>query len=179
MIQVPQDDIVLSELTVRENILHSARVRLPSDWKDDEIQKHIDVLLRCLHLWHVKDSLVGSTAARIISGGQRKRVSIGIELAAAPMALFLDEPTSGLDATSAGFIIMTLKALSRLGITVVTIIHQPRHEIFDALDSILLLGAGKTICTLFRRYSYLLSPTRGVVTQVVGARKRLIPLVYS
>lgn len=116
---VPQDDIVLSELTVRENILHSARVRLPSDWKNDEIQNHVDILLRCLHLWHVKDSLVGSTAAPIISGGQRKRVSIGIELAAAPMALFLDEPTSGLDSTSASSIIMTLKALSRLGITIV------------------------------------------------------------
>ena len=73
---------------------------------------------------------------------------------------------------------MTLKALSRLGITVVTIRHLPRHEIFDALDSILLLGAGKTICTLFWRYFYLSSPTREVVTQTVGARKRLIPLVY-
>lgn len=61
------------------------------------------------------------------------------------MALFLDEPTSGLDATSASSIMMTLKALSRLGITIVTIIHQPRHEIFDALDYIHLMGAGRVI----------------------------------
>ena len=142
---VPQDDIVLPELTVRENILHSARIRLPSDWKEDQVQAHVDVLLNCLNLFHVKDSLVGSTAAPVVSGGERKRVSIGMELAAAPMALFLDEPTSGLDSTAASSIIMTLKALSRIGITVVTIIHQPRHEIFEALDSILLLGEGRTL----------------------------------
>ena len=139
---VPQDDIVLPELTVRENILHSARIRLPADWEENHIQMHVDILLGCLNLSHVKDSLVGDTGASVISGGERKRVSIGIELAAAPMALFLDEPTSGLDSTSASSIIMTLKALSRLGITVVSIIHQPRHEIFDALDSLLLLGGG-------------------------------------
>ena len=142
---VPQDDIVLPDLTVRENILHSARVRLPVDWEENHIQMHVDILLRCLNLFHVKDSLVGDTGAPVISGGQRKRVSIGIELAAAPMALFLDEPTSGLDSTSASSIIMTLKALSHLGITVVTIIHQPRHEIFDALDSLLLLGGGRLL----------------------------------
>ena len=142
---VPQDDIVLPELTVRENILHSARIRLPSDWNDAEIQKHVEILLRCLHLYHVKDSLVGSPSAPVISGGERKRVSIGLELAAAPMALFLDEPTSGLDATSASSIMSTLKALSRLGITIVTIIHQPRHEIFASLDYIHLMGAGRVI----------------------------------
>ena len=142
---VPQDDIVLPELTVRENILHSARIRLPSSWTDVEIQHHVDVLISCLQLSHVKDSLVGSPAKPVISGGQRKRVSIGMELAAAPMALFLDEPTSGLDATSASSIMATLKALSRLGITVVTIIHQPRQEIFASIDNLLLLGRGRII----------------------------------
>ncbi|KAF4622800.1 hypothetical protein G7Y89_g14224 [Cudoniella acicularis] len=142
---VPQDDIVLPELTVRENILHSARIRLPANWSDAEIQEHVDILLACLQLSHVKNSLVGSTAAPVISGGQRKRVSIGMELAAAPMALFLDEPTSGLDATAANSIMSTLKALSRLGMTIVTIIHQPRQEIFESLDSLVLLGAGRMI----------------------------------
>ena len=142
---VPQDDVVLPELTVRENILHSARIRLPSDWGDREIQRHVDTILKCLQLSHVQNSRVGSTAAPIISGGERKRVSIGMELAAAPMALFLDEPTSGLDSTSASSIMSILKAVSCLGITIVTIIHQPRHEIFEALDSILLFGAGRVI----------------------------------
>lgn len=142
---VPQDDVVLPELTVRENVLHSARIRLPSDWNDKSIQRHVDLVLKCLQLSHVENSLVGSTAAPVVSGGERKRVSIGMELAAAPMALFLDEPTSGLDATSASSIMSILKAVSGLGITVVTIIHQPRHEIFQALDNVLLLGAGRVI----------------------------------
>ena len=142
---VPQDDIVLPELTVRENILHSARVRLPSTWPDAQINRHVDILISCLQLAHVKDSLVGSAVTPVISGGQRKRVSIGIELAAAPMALFLDEPTSGLDATSASSIMMTLKELSRLNITVITIIHQPRAEIFESLDSLMLFGAGRVV----------------------------------
>ena len=142
---VPQDDVVLPELTVRENILHSARVRLPSYWDEKHIQHHVELVLKCLQLSHVQDSSVGSTAAPIISGGERKRFSIGIELAAAPMALFLDEPTSGLDATSASSIMAILKAVSLLGITVVTIIHQPRHEIFEALGSILLLGMGRVV----------------------------------
>ncbi len=132
-------------MTVRENILHSARIRLPSNWTDSEIQHHVDILISCLQLSHVKDSLVGSTAAPVISGGQRKRVSIGMELAAAPMALFLDEPTSGLDSTAAASIMATLKALSRLGMTIVTIIHQPRQEIFESLDSLVLLGSGRLI----------------------------------
>lgn len=68
-----------------------------------------------------------------------------MELAAAPMALFLDEPTSGLDATAAASIMSTLKALSRLGMTIVTIIHQPRQEIFESLDSLVLLGQGRMI----------------------------------
>lgn len=142
---VPQDDVVLPELTVRENILHSARIRLPSNWSDEDIQEHVDVLIDCLELQHVKYSLVGSTAAPVISGGQRKRVSIGMELAAAPMALFLDEPTSGLDANAASSVMKTLKALSRLGITVVTIIHQPRQEIWELLDDVILLGNGRVI----------------------------------
>ena len=142
---VPQDDIVLPELTVRENILHSARIRLPQNWSDRQIREHVDAVVDCLELSHVANSLVGSVAKPIISGGQRKRVSIGMELAAAPMALFLDEPTSGLDATAAGSIMRTLKALSKLGISVIVIIHQPRSEIFEMIDDLILLGNGQMI----------------------------------
>ncbi|KAL2751991.1 hypothetical protein ACRALDRAFT_1066098 [Sodiomyces alcalophilus JCM 7366] len=142
---VPQDDIVLPELTVYENIVHSAKVRLPSSWRDAEIEAHVDSVIDCLELSHVRDSLVGSVGKPVISGGQRKRVSIGMELAAAPMAIFLDEPTSGLDATAASSIMRTLKALARLGISVIVIIHQPRMEIFEILDNLILLGNGQTI----------------------------------
>lgn len=142
---VPQDDIVLPELTVFENILHSARIRLPRSWKDEDIQSHVECVIDCLELSHVRDSRVGSIGKPILSGGQRKRVSIGMELAAAPMAIFLDEPTSGLDATAASSIMKTLKALARLGISVITIIHQPRAEIFEILDNLILLANGQII----------------------------------
>ena len=106
---------------------------------------HVDSLIACLQLTHVQHSRVGDTANPIISGGQRKRVNIGLELAAAPMAIFLDEPTSGLDATSAASIMRLLKALSRLGVTTIAIIHQPREQIFYGFDQLLLLSSPKNI----------------------------------
>ncbi|KAI6083623.1 hypothetical protein F4821DRAFT_262748 [Hypoxylon rubiginosum] len=142
---VPQDDIVLPELTVYENILHSARIRLPRAWSDVDIKAHVNSVIDCLELSHVRNSLVGSVGKPVISGGQRKRVSIGMELAAAPMAIFLDEPTSGLDATAASSIMRTLKAIARLGISVIVIIHQPRMEIFEMLDDLILLASGQII----------------------------------
>lgn len=142
---VPQDDIVIPELTVRENLLHSARMRLPSSWKDKLIQEFVDSLIDCLALSHVRDSLVGDVNKPVISGGQRKRVSIGLELAAAPMAIFLDEPTSGLDATSAASVMKLLKAISHLGVTVIAIIHQPREDIWTGFDQLLLLAQGRQV----------------------------------
>ncbi|KAM5348133.1 hypothetical protein ACJ41O_007957 [Fusarium nematophilum] len=142
---VPQDDIVLPELTVYENIVHSARIRLPRNWKKADVEAHVESVIDCLELSHVRNSRVGSVGKPVISGGQRKRVSIGMELAAAPMAIFLDEPTSGLDATAASSIMRTLKAIARLGISIIVIIHQPRTEIFDLFDNLILLGNGQTI----------------------------------
>ncbi|KAJ4414754.1 hypothetical protein N0V82_007746 [Gnomoniopsis sp. IMI 355080] len=143
---VPQDDIVLPDLSIRENIMHSARVRLPRNWSDAEIQSHTDAVISCLELAHVQDSLVGTVGKPFISGGQRKRVSIGMELAAAPMAIFLDEPTSGLDATAASSIIRTLRSVARLGISVVVTIHQPRAEIMAMVDELILLADGQVVC---------------------------------
>ncbi|CAD0089852.1 unnamed protein product [Aureobasidium vineae] len=122
---VPQDDIVLPELTVRENILHSARMRLPSSWNDRAIQDYVDSLIACVSLTHVQNSLVGDVRKPIISGGQRKRVSV--------------------DATSAASMMRLLKAISRLGVTVIAIIHQPREDIFVDFDQLLLLAKGSQI----------------------------------
>ncbi|KAK4545666.1 hypothetical protein LTR36_002619 [Oleoguttula mirabilis] len=156
---VPQDDIVFPELTVRENILQSARIRLPSSWRDKAIQDHVDSLIACLQLSHVQHSRVGDATHPVISGGQRKRVNIGMELAAAPMAIFLDEPTSGLDATSAATIMRLLRAISRLGVTTIAIIHQPREQIFYGFDQLLLLAHGRSV------YS---GPTEDVQTYFEG-----------
>jgi ABC-type multidrug transport system ATPase subunit len=142
---VPQDDVVHPFLTVQENLLFSAHIRLGGVLNDKEIQRSVDQLIQALGLTKVKDSLVGDQERRGVSGGERKRISIGLELIAAPQVLILDEPTSGLDAQAALSIIGLLKDLSRQGITVICVIHQPRLEIFDSLDTLLLLGSGKQI----------------------------------
>ncbi|KAK7752341.1 hypothetical protein SLS62_005677 [Diatrype stigma] len=142
---VPQDDVLVPECTVRENIMHSAMIRLPRTWNDAQRTEYIDTLLSCLNLTEVQHNIVGDEVASYISGGQRKRVSIGTELAAAPMALVLDEPTSGLDATTSLSIMRLLQNLSQQGVTVICILHQPRPEIFDHVDGITLLGHGHQI----------------------------------
>jgi ABC-type multidrug transport system ATPase subunit len=87
---------------------------------------------------------------RGVSGGQRKRANIGIELAAAPSALFLDEPTSGLDSTQALHVANIMKQLAETGMNVVAVIHQPRYEIFNTFDDILLLCPGGKIAYMGR-----------------------------
>jgi ABC-type multidrug transport system ATPase subunit len=101
----------------------------------------VDVL-SVLQIGHIQTSIVGSVEERGISGGQRKRVNIGLELAATPTLLFLDEPTSGLDSTSSLAIIKSLKKLTELGMTIIMVIHQPRFSIFTLFDTVLLLAKG-------------------------------------
>lgn len=112
---VPQDDEMIRELSVYENISHSAKIRLPVTWSDNDKEIHVQAVMSALGISSVASSLIGDNLTRGISGGQRKRCNIGIELAAAPLALFLDEPTSGLDSTSAlevlflyGFLVIDL-----------------------------------------------------------------------
>ena len=155
---VPQDDTMLQELTVRENIAHSARVRLPrhGGWDAAAISRLVDAVIEVLGLHACAD-----TAADRISGGQRKRTNIGMELAMAPAAIFLDEPTSGLDATAALEVCNTLRAIANLGLTVVAVVHQPRAEIFRSFDDLLLLApGGKTV---------YMGPQEGVVRYFAGA----------
>ena len=81
------------ELTVYENIIHSARVRLPTSWTDKQVHDYVEDILYLLKLSHIRNSPIGDEYSRGVSGGQRKRVNIAMELAAAPVSLFLDEPT--------------------------------------------------------------------------------------
>ncbi|KAI8838265.1 hypothetical protein BJ741DRAFT_601981 [Chytriomyces cf. hyalinus JEL632] len=139
---VPQEDIMLRELTVRENIYHSARVRLPKSWTNAQVSTYVDDVLEVLNLAHIPDTLIGSESERGISGGQRKRVNIGMELAGVPIALFLDEPTSGLDSTAALKVAEILRRIASLSLTVVSVIHQPRYEIFQQFNDLLMLAPG-------------------------------------
>lgn len=140
---VPQDDIVHGELTVKENLLYSGRFSLPRGTSMDEIEAMADSVLANLGLSRVADSTVGDVTRRGVSGGEKKRVNIGVELMSKPDILFLDEPTSGLDASSALLVMGSLKNLvATQGVTILSVIHQPRKAIFDAFDSLILLGVG-------------------------------------
>ncbi|KAJ3114226.1 hypothetical protein HDU96_002395 [Phlyctochytrium bullatum] len=144
---VPQEDVMLRELTVRENVYHSARCRLPGTWGRKEVEACVDAVLEALGLSHVQHTEIGDEMTRGVSGGQRKRVNIGMELAstntiAAPLSIFLDEPTSGLDSTSALDVATILRSISSLGLTIISVIHQPRVEIFNSFDDVLLIAPG-------------------------------------
>ncbi|KND05205.1 uncharacterized protein SPPG_00865 [Spizellomyces punctatus DAOM BR117] len=139
---VPQEDIMLRELTVWENVLHSAKIRLPGDWSAKDVEEHVHGVLSALNLSHVAHTIIGDETTRGVSGGQRKRVNIGMELAAVPLAIFLDEPTSGLDATAALDVADIMSSLTHLGLTLVAVIHQPRVEIFERFDDLLMIAPG-------------------------------------
>ena len=145
---VPQEDIVHEDLTVRENLVYSARLRLSAAKPLKEQFAIVDDVINVLQLRHVQHSVVGSAERRGISGGQRKRVNIGIELVAKSSVLFMDEPTSGLDATAAADILGALKRMAGLGMNIITVIHQPRFSIFSLFDDAMLLCKGGKLAYL-------------------------------
>uniref|UniRef100_A0A8C5PDT0 Broad substrate specificity ATP-binding cassette transporter ABCG2 n=1 Tax=Leptobrachium leishanense TaxID=445787 RepID=A0A8C5PDT0_9ANUR len=142
---VVQDDVVMGTLTVRENLQFSAALRLPQSLKQREKDERINLVLKELGLTKVADSKVGTHFIRGVSGGERKRTSIGMELITNPNVLFLDEPTTGLDASTANAVLLLLKRMSRQGKTIIFSIHQPRYSIFRLFDSLTLLAGGKTL----------------------------------
>ena len=143
---VPQEDIMMRDMTVEENIAYAALTRLPAAWPTEDKLAFADGVVDLLGLTDIRDSVIGDETVRGISGGQRKRVNIGIELAADPTVLFLDEPTSGLDATSSMEVCAALRRIADMGLTIALVLHQPRFEIFRTFDDLLLLGkGGKTV----------------------------------
>ena len=134
---VPQDDIVHQQLTVEECMYYTAKIRLdkPSDKK---IDAKINQILRDLNISHIKHNLISE-----ISGGQRKRVSIAVELLTDPLILFLDEPTSPLDPQTVEDFLGILKKLSDKGTTVVMVTHKP--EDLDYMDEVIFMAEGGNI----------------------------------
>ena len=139
---VPQEDVMLREMTVEETLRFAAKTRLPKSMSNDEKNRIIEDTLEILDLKSIRYSPIGDEDVRGISGGQRKRVNIGIELVSDPTLLFLDEPTSGLDSSSSLSICSALRKISSLGLTIVSVIHQPRYEIFEMFHDVLLLAKG-------------------------------------
>ncbi|XP_060043771.1 broad substrate specificity ATP-binding cassette transporter ABCG2 isoform X1 [Erinaceus europaeus] len=140
---VVQDDVVMGTLTVRENLQFSAALRLPTMMDSREKNERIDKIIKELGLDKVADSKVGTQFIRGVSGGERKRTSIGMELITDPSILFLDEPTTGLDSSTASAVLLLLKRMSRQGRTIIFSIHQPRYSIFKLFDSLTLLASGR------------------------------------
>jgi ABC-type multidrug transport system ATPase subunit len=130
-------------LTVRENIMHSANMRLPTSFSLLEKERLVTSVINVLDLTKKEHTIVGDLGGRSsLSGGQRKRVSIAIELVMCPSILYLDEPTSGLDSKTALALVSVLKDVASLGINVVAVIHQPRYEILKKCDKIIVLSEG-------------------------------------
>ncbi len=140
---VPQEDVMLRELTVEQNIRYAALTRLPITMTDAAREKQIEKIIRLLGLGDIRHSIIGDELTRGISGGQRKRVNVALELVAEPVVLFLDEPTSGLDSSSSFEVCRVLQRVAHeMHLTVVAVIHQPRYEIYTMFDDVLLLAKG-------------------------------------
>ncbi|KFP06285.1 ATP-binding cassette sub-family G member 2, partial [Calypte anna] len=142
---VVQDDVVMGTLTVRENLKFSAALRLPKSVKECEKNERVNQIIKELGLSKVADSKVGTQFTRGVSGGERKRTNIGMELITDPAILFLDEPTTGLDASTANAVLLLLKRMAKQGKTIIFSIHQPRYSIFRLFDSLSLLAAGRVL----------------------------------
>ncbi|GBD35125.1 ABC transporter ATP-binding/permease protein [bacterium HR36] len=137
---VPQDDIMHRELTVREALYYSARLRLPTDYSDAEIHQRIEAVIAQLGLEGCEDVLIGSPERKGISGGQRKRVNLAMELLTDPLVLFLDEPTSGLSSEDALLVVEALRRLADSGKIIVVTIHQPGLDVYRLFDHLILIG---------------------------------------
>ena len=140
---VPQDDLVHPELTVFEAIRYSAKFRLPPDYSEEEITARVEQTIKDLGLDGVKNLEIGKPEKKILSGGQRKRVNIALELVTDPVILFLDEPTSGLAADDTTALITLLSDLTKqTGKTIIMTIHQPAKDEFEKFTHCLVMGYG-------------------------------------
>ena len=141
---VMQEDVLCPTQTPREALMFSAGLRLPATVSLAEKRKLVEATLRELKLERCADTLVGDAVKRGISGGEKKRTSIGIELVVRPKVLFLDEPTSGLDSYAAYSVVENLRQLSAAGCTVLSTIHQPSSEVFGLFADVIFLSLGET-----------------------------------
>lgn len=142
---VTQEDVLIGTLTVRESIMYSANLRFPSSVTKQEKTTIVDRTILEMGLTGCQHTYVGNFFVRGLSGGEKRRLSIALQILTRPRLLFLDEPTSGLDSAAAYFVVRTLKNLAKDGRTVISSIHQPSSEVFALFDQLTLLSKGQTI----------------------------------
>ncbi len=147
---VMQDDLLDGYLTVEETLMYTAELRLPRSFTYKERKERVEDVITDLGLGHVRKAIIGTQLKQGISGSERKRLSVGMQLLNRPQLLFLDEPTTGLDSVTALDLLHTLHALAHgksqgKAMTVVCSIHQPQSKIFNLFDSLILLKLGNII----------------------------------
>lgn len=142
---VVQQDILDPHLTCRETLEYAADLRLPSSTSLQQRRALVEEVILELGLKECAQTRVGDTAHKGLSGGEKRRLSIGIQLLANPSVLFLDEPTTGLDANSAYLLVETCHRLASKGRNIIMSVHQPRSDIFFLFDSVTLLARGKLV----------------------------------
>ncbi|XP_020213033.1 ABC transporter G family member 20-like [Cajanus cajan] len=142
---VMQDDLLFPMLTVEETLTFAAEFRLPRSLSKSKKKARVHALIDQLGLRSAASTVIGDEGHRGVSGGERRRVSIGIDIIHDPIVLFLDEPTSGLDSTSAFMVVKVLQRIAQSGSIVIMSIHQPSYRILSLLDRLLFLSHGNTV----------------------------------
>ncbi|XP_014897678.1 ATP-binding cassette sub-family G member 8 [Poecilia latipinna] len=142
---VRQDDRLLPHLTVRETLCFVAKLRLPSHFSQAQRDQRVDDVIAELRLRQCAHTRVGNDYVRGVSGGERRRVSIAVQLLWNPGILILDEPTSGLDSFTAHNLVITLSRLAKGNRLILLSVHQPRSDIFQLFDLVVLLSSGSAV----------------------------------
>lgn len=138
---IPQDDLLMEDLTVFQNLFYNTKLAF-GNLDDESIKKKVEALLESLGLAETSQLKVGNSLDKTISGGQRKRLNIALELIREPAVLFVDEPTSGLSSRDSENVMDLLKQLANSGKLIFVVIHQPSSDIFKLFDKLLLLDTG-------------------------------------
>ena len=140
-----QHDVLIPTLTVRETLTYAANLRLPASAGPSARRQIVQDIIEELHLGHCADTPIGDGWKRGCSGGEKRRVSIGVQLLSNPSLLLLDEPTTGLDAANALSVVKALRQLAARGRTVVVTLHQPRMEIWSLVENAVVLARGMPV----------------------------------
>jgi ABC transport system ATP-binding/permease protein len=138
---VPQDDMLIEELTVYQNLYFNARLCF-GDYNEEQLNRTVNEVLQDLELYEIKDLQVGELLNKKVSGGQRKRLNIGLELMREPVVMFVDEPTSGLSSFDSEKVMNLLRLMTLQGKLVFAIIHQPSSDIIKMFDRLWILDKG-------------------------------------
>ncbi|PID92552.1 MAG: ABC transporter [Bacteroidetes bacterium] len=138
---IPQDDLLMDDLTVYQNLWFNARLCMGGS-SEEEMEARVTEVLKSLGLWDIRDLKVGDPLSKVISGGQRKRVNIGLELIREPSVLFVDEPTSGLSSVDSEVVMNLLREQVYKGKLVIVNIHQPSSNLYKMFDRIVFLDTG-------------------------------------